>query len=94
MATMLGDMHLNIWPNVVKKTIRPTDMITRLGGEEFVICCPDTNIDEAVIAMARLQRTLTKEYFLGNNERLLITFSAGIALFKKDEEANCVITPC
>jgi diguanylate cyclase len=29
--------------------------------------------------MVRVQRQLTREIFLANNERLLITFSAGVA---------------
>lgn len=88
----VGDAALKHLADVVKKTIRPTDIVTRLGGEEFVILLPDTNIEEAVITMTRLQRTLTKEYFLGNNERLLITFSAGVALYKKDEEQPDVLS--
>ncbi|MGZ8270162.1 MAG: GGDEF domain-containing protein [Methylophilus sp.] len=88
----VGDTALKHLADVVKKTIRPTDIVTRLGGEEFVILLPDTNIEEAVITMTRLQRTLTKEYFLGNNERLLITFSAGVALYKKDEEQPDVLS--
>jgi diguanylate cyclase len=87
----VGDIALKHLADVVKKTIRPTDIVTRLGGEEFVILLPDTNIEEAIITMTRLQRSLTKEYFLGNNERLLITFSAGIALFKKEEEQTTLI---
>jgi diguanylate cyclase len=88
----VGDTALKHLADVVKKTIRPTDIVTRLGGEEFVILLPDTNIEEAIVTMTRLQRTLTKEYFLGNNERLLITFSAGIALYKKDEEQPDVLS--
>jgi diguanylate cyclase len=88
----VGDVALKHLADVVKKTIRPTDIVTRLGGEEFVILLPDTNIEESVITMTRLQRTLTKEYFLGNNERLLITFSAGVALYRKDEEQADVLS--
>jgi len=41
--------------------------------------------------MTRLQRSLTKQYFLGNNERLLITFSAGVALYSdKDDQASVI----
>ncbi|MDZ4160337.1 MAG: GGDEF domain-containing protein, partial [Burkholderiales bacterium] len=52
---------------------------------EFVILLPDTAIDQAVEAMQRLQRELTKRFFLQNNERLLITFSAGVALLDVGE---------
>lgn len=84
-----GDMALKHLADVVKNTVRPTDIVTRLGGEEFVVLLPNTNLDEAVIAMTRLQRNLTKAYFMANNEKLLITFSAGVSLYRKDEmEAN------
>jgi len=52
---------------------------------------PETTIEQAVETITRLQRALTKQFFLGNNERLLITFSAGVSLFKKDEESVSVL---
>lgn len=87
----VGDIALKHLADVVKRTVRPTDVVTRLGGEEFVVLLPNTNLDEAIVAMSRLQRQMTKEYFLGNNEKLLITFSAGVALYKGDEDQISII---
>jgi diguanylate cyclase len=64
---------------VIKSTVRPTDIVCRYGGEEFVILLPETLLDEAVRVMTRVQRELTKRIFLHNHERVLITFSAGVA---------------
>lgn len=86
-----GDMALKHLANVVKETVRPTDIVARFGGEEFVILLPETDLDEAVSVISRLQRDLTKKFFLQNNERLLLTFSAGVALFKLEEDQASVL---
>lgn len=80
-----GDSALSHLVAVARTSMRPQDTMARYGGEEFVILLPDTGIDHAVEAMQRLQRELTKRFFLQNNERLLITFSAGVALLDADE---------
>ncbi len=87
----VGDTALQHLAKVIQETLRPIDIAARFGGEEFVILLPDTSIDSAVETISRLQRALTKQFFLGNNERLLITFSAGIALFKETEEQATVL---
>jgi diguanylate cyclase len=86
-----GDSALKHLAGVVKRTVRPTDIVTRMGGEEFVVILPNTGLDEAVTTMSRLQRALTKEYFLGNNQKLLITFSAGVALFQKEDDVSSIL---
>jgi diguanylate cyclase len=60
--------------------------LARYGGEEFVILMPDTALDKGVEAMTRLQRELTKRFFLAGTEKLLITFSAGVAQLAAQEE--------
>jgi diguanylate cyclase len=87
----VGDNALQHLAKVIQETVRPSDIAARFGGEEFVILLPDTNISQAVEVISRLQRALTKQFFLGNNERLLITFSAGISLFKEHEEQVAVL---
>jgi diguanylate cyclase len=59
--------------------------VGRYGGEEFIVLFSDTPVDQAVEVMRRLQRELTKRFFLHNNERLLITFSAGVAAFQRGD---------
>ncbi|SDK32565.1 diguanylate cyclase [Methylophilus rhizosphaerae] len=86
-----GDSALKHLAAVVKRTVRPTDIVTRMGGEEFVVILPNTSLDEAVTTMSRLQRSLTKEYFLGNNQKLLVTFSAGVALFKQEDDVTSIL---
>ena len=59
--------------------------MSRYGGEEFVILLPNTQLEEAVQILSRVRRTLTKKFFLHENKRLLITFSAGIAQYRPGE---------
>ncbi|MGQ0509159.1 MAG: diguanylate cyclase [Betaproteobacteria bacterium] len=74
-----GDQALVHLAEVVRNALRPSDIIARFGGEEFVVLLPHTPAGEAVSVMVRLQRELTRRFFLHGNERVLITFSAGVA---------------
>jgi diguanylate cyclase len=86
-----GDLALKHLTKVIKETLRPADTVGRYGGEEFLIVLPDTDLASAVEAMQRLQRDLTKKFFLHNNERILVTFSAGVALRGEEEDAEDLI---
>jgi diguanylate cyclase len=83
-----GDAALSHLVSVARTSMRPQDTMARYGGEEFVILLPDTALQNGVEAMQRLQRELTKRLFLQNNERVLITFSAGVAQLELDETAE------
>jgi diguanylate cyclase len=74
-----GDAALAHLATVVRDTVRPQDTLARSDGEQFVVLLPGTSIDEAVIVMTRVQRELTRSIFMNKNERVLITFSCGVA---------------
>ncbi len=80
-----GDKALAHLATVARECMRPQDTLARYGGEEFVILLPDTPLDKGVEAMTRLQRELTKKFFMAGAEKLLITFSAGVAQLEADE---------
>ena len=56
-----------------------------------MILFPDTPLDKAIDAMTRLQRELTTRFFLAGTEKILITFSAGVAQLAPDESGEDAI---
>ncbi len=80
MGHQIGDQALIHLSHVIKEELRPSDSVARYGGEEFILLLPDIDLAEATATVERLQRELTKKYFLHENDRVLITFSAGVAL--------------
>ena len=85
-----GDNALIHLVSVIRSTLRPQDTLARFGGEEFIILLPDTSLDDARKAIVRLQRELTKRFFLNNNEKVLITFSAGVTDYRGDDSQASV----
>jgi diguanylate cyclase len=86
-----GDKALAHLATVAREAMRPQDTLARYGGEEFVILMPDTPLEQGIEAMTRLQRELTKRFFLADNEQILITFSAGVAQLAADENGEAAI---
>jgi len=80
-----GDIALTHLATVARECMRPQDTLARYGGEEFVLLLPDTALEKGIEAMTRLQRELTKKFFLAGTEKILITFSAGVAQLAADE---------
>lgn len=80
-----GDQALRSLAAAVRERLRPVDHIARFGGEEFVLLLPDTALDEAQVALTRLQRSLTASLFLHEGEEVFVTFSAGVTALRPGE---------
>ncbi len=91
MGHQAGDQALVHLSRVVQEALRPSDSVARYGGEEFIIMLPGIGLEEAAATIERLQRELTKKFFMHGNERVLITFSAGVALRAPQEAQDDVI---
>jgi diguanylate cyclase len=88
---LAGDGALKHLVRIVKDTLRTIDAIARFGGEEFIIVLPETTIDAASQTMTRLQRELTRHFFMHAQEKVFITFSAGVALRQVNEDQHALI---
>ncbi len=88
-----GDDVLKEFATRIKKSIRGIDLAARLGGEEFVIVMPETELEIATMVGERLCRRVANEPFAIDQERqrVELTTSIGVAALKADDSAASVI---
>lgn len=73
-----GDEVLKGIADILKKQLRKTDFVARVGGEEFVMVLPETALDGALQAAVKLRNELKARSFLGE-KGLKVTASFGVA---------------
>jgi diguanylate cyclase (GGDEF)-like protein len=73
-----GDQLLSSVAEILKSSVRATDIVARLGGDEFAILLPNTCTDLTLQIFDRLQNMLTNEM---DQHHWAVTFSIGIAIF-------------
>jgi len=74
-----GDMVLRRLGEIVRATVRSSDVACRHGGEEFAILFPETDSDAARSVAERIRRTLAEEKFQFEGKPFRMTLSAGVA---------------
>jgi diguanylate cyclase len=80
-----GDEALRSLAGVVSNALRPSDVVARFGGEEFVVLLPSTSTAEGQLILTRLQRSLTEGLFLHERKTVFVTFSAGVTAYQPGE---------
>ncbi len=88
-----GDELLKTVAKRLHKAVRGSDIVCRLGGDEFTVVLEDVHIIEEVILCAeRIIRELAEPYILDDAE-VSVTASVGVSVFPLDgEELDSVMT--
>jgi diguanylate cyclase (GGDEF)-like protein len=83
-----GDFVLTAVANTLTEHLRPTDLVARFGGEEFVIIFSDTALDEAAVAADRVRRAVEAKSFAMPDGRELprVTISMGVAQLEPGQD--------
>ncbi len=86
---LIGDKVLAHVASLLKDNCRKSDMAGRWGGEEFLIICPKTNLQDAQILSETL-RSLIEDSHLRNIDS--VTISIGVAQIKVSDNVNTIIS--
>jgi diguanylate cyclase (GGDEF)-like protein len=83
-----GDIVLRKFASVLRTTMRASDLVARLGGEEFALLLPETSLENARIKLESIRETLSDTAItLPTGATVRVTFSAGIAAWPDDGTA-------
>lgn len=79
----VGDQALKSLVSVLHRSMRPSDVLCRFGGEEFVLMLPDTSLQAATAVATRFLREFSAQSVPGTSRAM--TFSAGVVTIRIDE---------
>lgn len=75
----MGDEVLSTFGHQIKSQLRSYDMLFRYGGEEFLVCLSNVDIDHGQKSVDRLRQCLGAIQFVKGSKSFHVTVSAGIA---------------
>lgn len=73
-----GDAALKYLAAALRSRLRASDTIGRIGGEEFAILLPDTNLETAFTVLEQIRTTVERGSFIHGGKELSLTVSTGV----------------
>jgi len=75
----VGDIVLKETAAMVRRPLRATDIVCRIGGEEFLVICRDTEARYASLIAERLRQSVESGRIVAGGAEIGITVSIGVA---------------
>lgn len=85
-----GDKLLSIVATMLSTSTRAEDFVARIGGEEFVVLFPATNLEMASELTDRLRKKIAGVKFHFKGAPILVTISCGITDFRQGDTPQSV----
>jgi diguanylate cyclase (GGDEF)-like protein len=73
-----GDAALCVCADTITQSFRATDIVARVGGEEFAVILPDVTAESARELADRVRRLVAMRDIISHGHRFRITLSGGI----------------
>lgn len=83
-----GDDALKIVAKIISRALRETDIIGRIGGEEFAIILPETTPEKGMALVERLREAIEEAVIQSPKGDIRVTISIGVAALG---DLNCAL---
>ena len=84
----IGDRVLKSLAHLLRRRLRNSDTVGRIGGEEFAVIFPNTDEGTACKIMTELCETFSKINHFSGEDTFKVTFSCGISSFPSCKNAD------
>ncbi|MDB5959030.1 MAG: hypothetical protein JWP59_324 [Massilia sp.] len=86
-----GDEALVLFSATAGSTLREDDLLGRLGGEEFALVLPATDLEGAILAAERLRVTVAAAVLPTSGGDYSMTISVGVVVIDPNEHINAAL---
>jgi diguanylate cyclase (GGDEF)-like protein len=87
-----GDVALKQVAGILNEIVRRSDMVSRYGGDEFLVLLPETDLEGAEALAEKIRARAASQVFGDGTPRFRLTLSIGAATLAEDESGNDMIT--
>ena len=81
----VGDVVLVEIARILMESIRPYDIFGRYGGDEFILCLPNTNEQEGLVILERLRQAIESHIIYVEDHTIRSSVSIGLCHFDQEE---------
>lgn len=85
-----GDRVLIDVAGILKRTIRESDLLARLGGEEFILLAPNTDQEEGMALAERIRVGVQEMVWEDHGSSFRISISIGLSCLKPQRDKQAV----
>lgn len=82
----VGDIMLIKFTDVVGKCLRKSDLLGRIGGEEFAVVLFETTIEDAAAVAEKIRRRVQESSYQYENNMVEVTTSIGVSHFESGKD--------